>query len=445
MYCTMNVIWRGIAVIIDRIPYLNEEVYKEKLSNGLSLCFYPRKQDNRVFGALSVKCGSIHLATSRSHGTSCLPAGTAHFLEHILLETSGVLDEFSASGALVNGHTTFDRTTYTFSGIGNVTSNINSLFHILNVSNITEQSLELQQKIISQELRARNSDPAWSGIFNMLQALYEHHPVQYPIGGSEESVYAVTRKMLVECYSHYYRPQNMLLVLVGDFDPYEARNSLNSLCLNAPHDVDHIQGRISPREGRDVRQAVTHTYMSVQTPSLYIGWKESVETDVMTTGSLMQHALLKALVLDYLFGQSSVLYHDLMNNGLVESGMNWDYYTGHSYGFSYIEVVTNNLEKAERYIRAYLLQASSSQVDEDLYDSLKRKAIGRYLSSFDSAMTLSTNIVEWAHKDCDYFQTIDLLQAFSLQTFQTYLKALLESDAMAVCRIFPRDHQMQAN
>lgn len=420
-----------------KIPYINETIYKSELDNGLSIFLLPRKNSRQVLGALSVKCGSIDVKVKLNNRLKSFPIGIAHFLEHKLFESEGIMTDFSINGAIPNGHTLFDRTTYTFSCNGNLLDNIRNLFSILNIEKITAESIKIEKEIIIKEVNLKNSDPTWKGIFSLLHSLYEDHPVKYSIGGTEESISQITSDLLKDYFSLFYQPTNMIFVLVGDFDVNEVLECLNDINKVPEYkSLSEIQSVFS-EETPVIKKRHSFDYMSINTPYLFIGWKD-INICKLKNNELYENSILNALILDSIFGKSSIIYHNLIENGLVEREITWDYYGGTSYGFSYVEVVTKEPKKIERYINDYLFKVLDSRIDEELFESCRKKAIGRYISSFDSLNTLSSHVLEWAHKDCNYFDTIDILNSFSCKDANVRLKSLLANERMAIFNLLPK-------
>ena len=51
-----------------------------------------------------------------------------------------------------------------------------------------------------------------------------NHPIEYPIVGTHESIYAITKEDLYKCYNTFYHPSNMFVVITGNVDYLDTLN-----------------------------------------------------------------------------------------------------------------------------------------------------------------------------------------------------------------------------
>ena len=95
-------------------PKLGERVYREVLSNGLTVVVVPRPGFSRKLAYFVTDYGSVH-RNFEFDGQQCeVPAGIAHYLEHKLFDLPGrdVSAELAELGANVNAFTSYDMTAY---------------------------------------------------------------------------------------------------------------------------------------------------------------------------------------------------------------------------------------------------------------------------------------------------------------------------------------------
>ena len=58
--------------------------------------------------------------------------------------------------------------------------------------------------------------PHWRVYFNLLESLYQVHPVRNDIAGTIESIAQITPELLYKCYQTFYHPNNMAVFVTGD-------------------------------------------------------------------------------------------------------------------------------------------------------------------------------------------------------------------------------------
>ena len=112
----------------------------------------------------------------------------------------------------------FSRTLQIFSKI---------LFH----PDFNEKRVEIDRKQLIEELRRQNDDPKEIAGRELNQAIYVGHPLgEVP---TFESAVSITRKDLVDFHGRYFRIDNMILSVSGDFDRTELLSELNATFKSA--------------------------------------------------------------------------------------------------------------------------------------------------------------------------------------------------------------------
>ena len=196
------------------------------LDNGLRYVLMKnRRPEERVSVHLYVHAGSMNETEDQR--------GLAHFLEHMLFNGSthfppGELVRYFQSigmqfGNDANAHTGFDETVY---DLILPTGNRESLQQGLLVMGdyamgalLLEEEVKRESKVILAEMRSRDS----AGYRTLKATLQFEFPdalisQRMPIGRADV-IRQASRRQLKAFYDAWYRPDNMVLVMVGDFDP----------------------------------------------------------------------------------------------------------------------------------------------------------------------------------------------------------------------------------
>jgi zinc protease len=90
---------------------------------------------------------------------------------------------------------------------------------------MTGEKLETQRAVVMNERRQRVDNQPYGRAFERVHELLypEGHPYRWPVIGYMEDIAAATLADVAEFFSQYYRPNNCVLTLVGDFEPQRAR------------------------------------------------------------------------------------------------------------------------------------------------------------------------------------------------------------------------------
>ena len=208
---------------VVRDPVLREEVWLARTQAGLRVRIAPTARFTESIAVATFAYGSVDLGFRAGAGTVHSPLGTAHYLEHKLFEDEelAAFDRFARRGAQVNAMTSFARTTYYFHATSRFAENLQDLLRLVARVHVTPQNVDKERGIIAQELRMYEDNPDYRAFFALLQQLYAHHPVRHPVGGTVESIQAVTAEHLRECHAAFYGAGNGALAVAGPVDPEE--------------------------------------------------------------------------------------------------------------------------------------------------------------------------------------------------------------------------------
>ena len=206
---------------------LDIDYYRETLENGLEVVLIPMLDKKNYFITYATKYGSdiTEFTPKDSEKEVKVPDGVAHFLEHKMFEQEDGVDPFtffSKSGTGSNASTSYNFTQYICYGTKKFAENLRYLIRFVNIPYYTDENVEKEKGIIAQELNMYNDMPDFQLEMRLRQNLYHTLPRRVDIGGSVEEIYKITKEDLYTCYNNFYSPNNMFVVIGGNFNHKEA-------------------------------------------------------------------------------------------------------------------------------------------------------------------------------------------------------------------------------
>ena len=218
---------------IDKIKHFDLPLYSEVLDNGLVVNLVPKLNISNVYATFSTYYGSFHNDFIPIDGNDYYqaPLGVAHFLEHKVFEQESGEDPFAfytKNGADANANTSHQKTTYLFSGTGNLEKNLKYLLDFVQKPYFTDENVENEKGIIEQEIKMYDDVPYWKLYDSTLNNAFHVHPLKYPIAGTVETINKITKDDLYTCYNTFYHPSNMFLTIVGNFEPEKVIKTIRS-------------------------------------------------------------------------------------------------------------------------------------------------------------------------------------------------------------------------
>lgn len=197
-----------------------------RLENGFRYILKQNKEpEHRVAMSLNVQAGSLHEDDDQR--------GLAHFLEHMLFNGSThfapgeLIDYFQSIGMSfggdTNAHTGYDETVYDIILPDGSTENIDKGLLVFadyaRGALLLPEEIERERGVILAEKRSRDSAAYRAHIKELEFSMQGTRVPERIIIGTLETLNNADHDIMKRYYDAWYRPENMILVMVGDFDP----------------------------------------------------------------------------------------------------------------------------------------------------------------------------------------------------------------------------------
>ncbi|CAM3706463.1 EF-P 5-aminopentanol modification-associated protein YfmH [Mesobacillus zeae] len=422
---------------------LQEELYHERMANGLEVYILPKKGFNKTYATFTTKYGSIDNAFKPLGKEEYVqvPDGIAHFLEHKLFEKADgdVFQQFSRQGASANAFTSFTRTAYLFSSTSNVERNLETLIDFVQDPYFTEKTVEKEKGIIGQEINMYDDNPDWRLYFGLIENMYQCHPVKIDIAGTVESIAHITKDMLYECYKTFYHPSNMLLFVVGPVNPDEIMEQVRQNQAKKDYkEMPEIQRKFET-EIMEASEKKKVLEMNVQTPKCLVGIK-AADTGIQGREMLKQELAIN-VILDVLFGKSSANYMELYNEGLIDDSFSYDYTQEKGFGFAMAGGDTRNPDRLAERLTEMLLEAKGGSVfNETNLSRTRKKKIGTFLRAVNSPEYIANQFTRYAFNGMDLFDVVPVLEGMTVEDIQKAASGLIAKERITVCQVLPKNN-----
>lgn len=334
----------------------------------------PKKGYTEKQAAIVVRYGGAdHIHQLPSGQKVEMPTGIAHFLEHKMFEDFEVnmFEAFTKHGATVNAYTHFTHTAYYFSAIDNFEENLQLLFRLISTPHFTDENVEKEKGIILSEIDMYADNPYWQVYRGLHRGLFVNSPLRQDILGTRESVQSINKSQLYDCYSHFYTTDNMALICVGDIPTLDFSDSL---------DIFGPSG-VSPeheKEPTEAAELIIEKKMSVAIPLFQLGFKAlyDIQADAVTLAA-------SSILADMLAGESSQIYAELYDEGMIDNQFTAEYTGGTYYGI----FLFSGASRQPEAVRDRIL---STPLDSGRFETIKSKHIGRFIRDMNSISTIST-------------------------------------------------------
>jgi zinc protease len=205
----------AVAPLAQAGTSLSAGVFRQVLPNGMTVIVKEVRSAPVVAINAWVKVGSVHEEDKER--------GITHFIEHMLFKGTdkmkvGELDKLiKGAGGYGNAHTRYESTDF----IDVMPSDqfdiaLSTMADALQHSKFDAEELGRERKVVLEELHRAQDNPSFEAWNTLTNLVFEKHPYRYPVIGYKPLLEKMDRELLVNYWKKWYRPQNIVLVVVGD-------------------------------------------------------------------------------------------------------------------------------------------------------------------------------------------------------------------------------------
>ncbi len=416
--------------------YLKEKFYFATHKSGLRVIFVPKKFAS-FYAIYGTKYGSVdsEFMCEGEDTFTKVPDGIAHYLEHKMFEDECGEDAFamfSKYGASANAFTTHNLTAYLFSCTSEFEHNLRALLSFVNKPYFTEQTVEKERGIISEEIEMYEDDPYSALHYGMLELLYENNPVKINVAGTVDSVREITARHLYRCYNAFYTPQNMVLSVSGDTDI----NTVLSVC-----DEILCDGKSTAKVKRAEFEEPDSVCLSrrsitrpVSQPLFCIGIKDKVCTNARER---VKRSIAGAIFMDMVYGSSSDFFSELYNSGKVNS-MSCGYDSMINYAFAYIIGEGKDPESVYACFESMTHDVIEQGIDVQNFNRIKKVTVSNYVKGFDNTENIATEALYMELEGVSISDYPDLIQEVDAEYVYRVACEMMADDHFCMMTVIPQ-------
>lgn len=405
---------------------VKEKLYIEKLENGLTVMIMPKKGIQKKYVIWATNYGSIDnkFIVPGENDVTEVPEGIAHYLEHKMFEQESgknSLDTLTELGVNANAYTTTNHTAYLFECTDNFYPALDELMDYVQHPYFTDENIEKEKGIISQEIMMYDDYPEWVVYMNAIRCMYEKNPITIDIAGTVDSIKKINKEVLYKCYNTFYNLSNMVMCVVGDFVPEELLEEIKKRIVKNEKSLGEIK-RVREEEPANIVKKEISEAMEVSMPLFVIGIKDPNLSEKEDKENVVKKHIAIEILLNMLIGKSSENYKNLYEQGIIMA----EPYLEYEFEKTYAHIaITGQSKKPKEVLEAILNEINKFKkegLNEEHFNRIKNMIYGGYIKEYNDVSAIARMFIS------DYFKGInsfDYLENFN-QVTKEYAENILK-------------------
>lgn len=398
--------------------------------NGLRVLYHHRPSTGVVTSNITYLVG----ARDEARGET----GVAHMLEHMLFkptvsDVATGIDSASMqfereTGCFLNANTWKDRTTYHFSYPAEYLDRALQIeAERINGVILTNESLAPERSNVLSEFDMRNGDPDFALAAAMVGTAYHSHPYGHETIGYREDIERYNAVSLERFYRLYYRPDNAVMMVVGDVDEKTALTKIKKHFSSVERPTVPVpRFHITEPKQEGLRRVVVERPSELNIISFGMKHAGFPSTDWFTAS-----ALLEVLT----GGPESILHKALVDNGIATSvDGSLEPTSEENIGTLSVSLANGHTHAGVEEMVRVIIDRLDTKTVTPLLKKIKAKLLTDELFARDSSLRITDELTEYIASGnwTAYGKTPEILDSINTKMVLDAAKTLFNDKTMTI-------------
>jgi predicted Zn-dependent peptidase len=262
------------------------EYNKTRLANGLRVITAPMPHTRSVSVSIYVGAGNRYETAPE--------AGISHFIEHLCFKgtekrpTAQLVSEtIDGVGGVLNAATDREYTVY-YAKVArpHLDLALDVLCDLVQSPLFDAKEMEKERKVVQEELASVGDSPGQQVDMILDEMLWPDQPLGWDIGGTEASVGAITRDMILDYERRQYVPNNMVVAVAGNVTEQDVvellEPTLGTLTMGSPHSWFPAEEDQAEPHLRMLFKRTEQTHIALGVQALPLGHPDRYALDLLS-------------------------------------------------------------------------------------------------------------------------------------------------------------------
>lgn len=353
------------------------KLQRKILSNGMTVLFEKRELPV-VSVAFAVRAGGVNENPKEK--------GISHFIEHMLYKgtptrnSKQIAEEIENNGGELNGFTSEEIVAYWCKMPSqHLIIALDVLSDMVKNPLFDQKEFDKERKVIFEEIKMYHDNPRMFVMDEIQKSLYDG-TMKINLAGTFETMNSITREQMAEKFRELYKPNNMILCVVGNAN-------FDELVNFAEKNFNSEKGKINEIKFNSLNESRIDEREGVDQANLVFAYHVPAANDKKSYAAIV----LNSLMAD---GMSSRLFSEIREKRNLAYAVRGEANINRTFAYSYVYVGTmkDNVEKIKKLILEEFEKVSKNLENKEL-EIIKEKLIGNYQISMEDSQEQMVNLL----------------------------------------------------
>ena len=394
------------------------------LDNGLEIYLLNDQKKHTTYINLIVNYGGMDYSFNINDKKYTIKDGMAHFIEHLVLESSiygDLMENFGKMGIISNGLTSINRTQFYIDTVDHIYDGLKVLIKGIHNPIINKEVIENIKKPILEEKR-RSLDNKYSLLYNTsLNSIINNNKYK-SILGELKDLENIKENDIKLAFNAMYRPNNEIIVIGGRFDKEKILNTIidsyNSLEFNNDIITKNTEKH---RKIVNKKRTIIKTNVGISRGVITI----KLDTINKNPFDKLNLDMFISYFLKMNFGITSKLNKEMLENNIINSGIIYSNFIVEEYHYIRIESDTKYPNKFINRIVNFL-KNKEYIFNKELFELYKKNTIINLITRNDSIYDIVDPFID--NLISFKYEGIDKVSDVENTTFKEFKENIKELD-----------------
>ncbi|MCB0389713.1 MAG: insulinase family protein [Bdellovibrionales bacterium] len=204
--------------------------------------------------------------------------GISHFIEHLVFKgtkkygVGEIASLVEGSGGELNAYTSFDQTVfYVTISKEYLDTALDVISQMMGYPTFDEKEIDNEREVVIEEIKRSEDNPHRQAGRKLFETAFKKHPYGIPVIGYAENIKKVKKDVLTSYFHRRYTPENMTLLVVGDFEAKDIKIKVNQYFSSMPK----YKTKAIRRKKEELQTRSRHQFLNgpFQETLMHLAWK----------------------------------------------------------------------------------------------------------------------------------------------------------------------------